>query len=555
MSKIPGHRYSTKSSKSDRSRGSTTTLITLATVAIGASGVLYYAKHDPEVRATLEGWIPGTDKAIQIIFQEKSTYFEFIRTCFETLQQTLISALFGEKSQEESGQKKLNCVNSEDYMPPKPAFVPLVDKKEPPINDPYTEIRVSKEKGEEIEIVAEKPSPPAKDVPKELMPKNLVELETSCGETASKAIAAYQKAACAIQDYNQDVIKVVESANVTVGSTVWNRLKDATEKRKEAIKEAEEHANVALNSLRKMYDLMDDPKFEAPSHMKTAARRNIKKILDDVDVAKKKYELEVESGNMAERYWKQVKEARENFNEELQILFPDINIQKKKLAIDENAFDLFVLHMYNKVNRLQKELEKLKTINGSKLKAALKSSGDVATEEQLNTLVCMELDSEKLILEDQFNKKETGSFEDDENDAVIVALCALEQTGRPRALNRAPLGLVWLLLTESRWVNGKSMTPVARLRGTLIPRVDQASQSKDLAALAITSNALPLSCLMFANVSDEMERVSVGVRASVCRARQAESESGERTKKARGLEQTELGSLVNKGAEPSAADN
>ncbi|XP_017761909.1 PREDICTED: MICOS complex subunit Mic60-like [Eufriesea mexicana] len=391
MSKIPGHRYSTKSSKSDRSRGSTTTLITLATVAIGASGVLYYAKHDPEVRATLEGWIPGTDKAIQIIFQEKSTYFEFIRTCFETLQQTLISALFGEKSQEESA--------------PKPAFVPLVDKKEPPINDPYTEIRVSKEKGEEIEIVAEKPSPPAKDVPKELMPKNLVELETSCGETASKAIAAYQKAACAIQDYNQDVIKVVESANVTVGSTVWNRLKDATEKRKEAIKEAEEHANVALNSLRKMYDLMDDPKFEAPSHMKTAARRNIKKILDDVDVAKKKYELEVESGNMAERYWKQVKEARENFNEELQILFPDINIQKKKLAIDENAFDLFVLHMYNKVNRLQKELEKLKTINGSKLKAALKSSGDVATEEQLNTLVCMELDSEKLILEDQFNKK------------------------------------------------------------------------------------------------------------------------------------------------------
>lgn len=39
-------------------------------------------------------------------------------------------------------------------------------------------------------------------------------------------------------------------------------------------------------------------------------------------------------------------------------------------------------------------------------------------------------------------------------------------------------------------VNGKSMTPVARLRGTLIPRVDQASQSKDLAAQAITLNAL-----------------------------------------------------------------
>lgn len=56
------------------------------------------------------------------------------------------------------------------------------------------------------------------------MPESLVELETSCGQTASKAIAAYQKAACAIQDYNQDVMKVVESADAT-GSAVWNRYR------------------------------------------------------------------------------------------------------------------------------------------------------------------------------------------------------------------------------------------------------------------------------------------------------------------------------------------
>lgn len=71
--------------------------------------------------------------------------------------------------------------------------------------------------------VAEKPQPPAKVVPDELMPANLVELETSVGETASKAIAAYQKAAFAIQDYNREVINVVESVNATVGSSVWNR--------------------------------------------------------------------------------------------------------------------------------------------------------------------------------------------------------------------------------------------------------------------------------------------------------------------------------------------
>lgn len=126
------------------------------------------------------------------------------------------------------------------------------------------------------------------------------------------------------------------------------------------MEQAEEHAKEALDSLKRMYNLIDEPVLDAPAHVKTAARRNVKKIMDDVDEAKKKYNDEVRSGNVAERYWKQVKTARENFNEELQILFPSINIHSKKLSVNEEAFDLFVLHMYHKVNNLQKELEKLR---------------------------------------------------------------------------------------------------------------------------------------------------------------------------------------------------
>lgn len=109
-----------------------------------------------------------------------------------------------------------------------------------------------------------------------------------------------------------------------------------------------------------MYNLIDEPMLEAAAHMKTAARRNIRKIMDDVDEAKKKYTDELKNGNVTERYWKQVQTARENFNEELQILFPNINIHDKKLSVNEEAFDLFVLHMYHKINNLQKELEKLR---------------------------------------------------------------------------------------------------------------------------------------------------------------------------------------------------
>ncbi|XP_054001785.1 MICOS complex subunit Mic60 isoform X6 [Hylaeus anthracinus] len=364
-SSYSGHRYSTDSSKSEKSRGGSRALLTLTAVAIGASGILLYAKNNPEFRAALEGWVPGTDKSIQIIFQEESSYFEFIRTFFETLKQQIISAIFGDESEKKS--------------------------------------------------VAEKPAPPVKDVPKELMPESLVELETSCGQTASKAIAAYQKAACAIQDYKQDVMKVVDNVDST-SNVVWNRLKEATEKRKQAVQQAEGHATEASELLKKMFSLIDDPKFDAPSHMKTAARRNIKKILDDVDEAKKKYQMEIQAGNVAERYWNQVKTARENLNEELRILFPNMNIHEKKLSIDEESFDLFVLHMYNKVSYLQKEMEKLRTIEENKLKAALRSSGDMASQEKLDALVCMELDKEKMFLEEEFNKKllvEQKRFEDE----------------------------------------------------------------------------------------------------------------------------------------------
>jgi len=60
----------------------------LGAITIGTVGILTYAKNNPEVRATLEGWIPGTDKAIRIIFQEDFNYFDFILTFFETLKKT-----------------------------------------------------------------------------------------------------------------------------------------------------------------------------------------------------------------------------------------------------------------------------------------------------------------------------------------------------------------------------------------------------------------------------------------------------------------------------------
>ncbi|XP_011340247.1 MICOS complex subunit Mic60 isoform X1 [Ooceraea biroi] len=389
MSRVTGPKYSTAPPRSEKSRGSGT-LITLGAITIGTLGILAYAKKDPEVRAMLEGWIPGTDKTIRIIFQEESSYFDFIFTFFETLKQTVLGVFLKESTPEPA---------------PKPVFKPLVEQKESPINEKYAEIRVSKEQGEKVDVVVEKPAPPAKKVPEELKPQSLVELETYCGEAAAKAIAAYHEALCTLQEYNDDIVKVVENAGTTIGGNVWQRLKETTEKKKKAMQQAEDHAKEALDSLKRTYNLIEEAALEAPAHMKTAAKRNVRKILDDVEEAKKKYTDGLQKGNIAERYWKQLKTARENFNEELQILFPNINIQDKKLSVSEDAFDLFVLHMYHKVNNLQSELEKLRTVDEAKLKAALRAAGEDANQEKLDALIRLAVDQERFAVEEQQAKK------------------------------------------------------------------------------------------------------------------------------------------------------
>ncbi|XP_070519384.1 MICOS complex subunit Mic60 isoform X3 [Cardiocondyla obscurior] len=399
ISRFPGPKYST-SPKGEKSRGSGT-LVTLGAVTIGTLGILTYAKRNPEVRATLEGWIPGTDKAIQIIFLEESKSFNVVLTFFETLKQTILGLFVKEASEPEPA--------------PKPAFKPLAEQKETSSNRNYTEIRVSKEKAEKVDVV--KKSTPAKPARDELMPKNLVELEKYCDEAAAKATEAYHRAVHALQEYNRDIVKVVENAGTTITGVVWQRLKEATEKKKQAVQQAEEHAKDALDSLKRMYNLIDDKSMlEAAGHVKVAARQNIKKIMDDIDEAKKKYIEELQSGNVAERYWKQVQAARENFNEELHILFPSINIHDKKLSVSEEAFDLFVLHMYHKVNNLQKEMEKLRIINEGKLKAALRTTGEDTTQEKLDELISLAVTQEKLELEDQHAKKllaEQKKFDDE----------------------------------------------------------------------------------------------------------------------------------------------
>lgn len=62
-----------------------------------------------------------------------------------------------------------------------------------------------------------------KDVPQELLPANLVELESQCNQLATKAVSAYSAAKKAVQEYNAEVITLVERPGVQVDDKIWNK--------------------------------------------------------------------------------------------------------------------------------------------------------------------------------------------------------------------------------------------------------------------------------------------------------------------------------------------
>lgn len=146
---------------------------------------------------------------------------------------------------------------------------------------------------------------------------------------------------------------------VKIFISTFSRLKDSGNKVNAILSEAEKFATETLESVKQLYTQVDNSKFDAPSHVKLTVKRNVKKLLDDIDEAKKKYDEMAQNKHATEQFWKKVTSAQQHFSEELQILFPNFNIHDKNFTTGEEGFNLFVLHMFNKVNYLQKELDKL----------------------------------------------------------------------------------------------------------------------------------------------------------------------------------------------------
>lgn len=375
-------------------------IYTVGFVTIVGGGTIGYAKYDPKFREWLDENVPYSDGFIKFLFQEERSYLDSFIALLDVIKESALGILFGASL----GKKKDLPEKPKDYTPPSPAFSTLAKETKDPEN--YSEIRLEKkEKGQDPTVIIGG-EVKQKEVYMETQPKSIVELETRIGESASATVQAYNKAVYALKNYNHDVQVIIEDSIERIDPNIWNLLRGKTKAKDEALQNAEKNAKETEKDMVKLTDILSQPELtDAPSTIKQQAELNMKKVRDDITNAKKELEEVLNESNLTEKYWKKVENARNHFIDEIEILFPGVDISDKKLDLQGGELDLFILHAFANVLYYQKELYKLQILEDQKIKVALENarrgSSDILSDAQITQLV----EKEKRNLSGEFQKK------------------------------------------------------------------------------------------------------------------------------------------------------
>ncbi|KAJ8941843.1 hypothetical protein NQ318_005126 [Aromia moschata] len=281
-----------------------------------------------------------------------------------------------------------------EYKAP-PPIVPALEKEAQKPEKTYREIRLEKKEGSEEELKVEIEwliIPNRLEKSSKLQAKQkgsrLCELKENIRKSAEEAVNAYNKAVYILKVYNQDIEYIIDEAVNEIKPDTWERVKNKTRSKVECIKRAQEKAEEATKDINKLKELVSSQNFDAPRTTKELIKNNIAKVQEDIYNAKKELDLEQRKGNVTEKYWDKVEKARQHFSEEMESLFPSIDLSKKKLSISSEDLDLFVLHTYANILFYQKELAKMQTIINEKMQQAVEAARKGGGEPLTNAQIC-----------------------------------------------------------------------------------------------------------------------------------------------------------------------
>ena len=230
-------------------------------------------------------------------------------------------------------------------------------------------------------------------------------MEKKLADSAGRTVQAYNEAVCSLRNYSKDVELIIEDSAEKLDPEIWNTLRKQTNTKNSTIHEAEKLYKETKEAVKELEHLLKHQEVEAPNIVKLQMQVNIKKIQEDLEKAKEELHEVQKELSLTDKYWNKVESARNHFIEELQILFPGVDIKNKQLNLKGEEFDLFVLHAFSNITFYQKELCKLQILEQEKLKYALENArrgnSSILTDAQIEQLV--EKERKNLALE--FQKK------------------------------------------------------------------------------------------------------------------------------------------------------
>ncbi|KAM3960673.1 MICOS complex subunit Mic60 isoform 2-T3 [Aphomia sociella] len=345
-----------------------------ATVLTGAAVV--YAKSSPEARNWLESNVPWANDVVALVYQENTTYWKFTVNQFNKITTSLGDFMFG-----------------------KEGVSPLDFKQRPKQNLEEDAIKEFTKKDYKSTLIQTEKCDPQSPPPVKIT-KDMVELEHDMHEYTKAAIDNYKKATKFCADYNKALFKIVESSLDDLDKKHYNALHGAQNERDAVVKKAKEastKAKCAIDTL----DRLIKAGVQAPPESVAATLRYIKQFRADLIESELAYKQENEKSVLSDKYWNKVEAARHAYKDELQLLFPGIDITARKLEVKGDT-DLLLLYTLKQIQYLQNQLAEIQTVRDLKINRAIECHDE---KEIIQAKVEDIINQEKLEKEREFQKK------------------------------------------------------------------------------------------------------------------------------------------------------
>ncbi|XP_022827436.1 MICOS complex subunit Mic60-like isoform X2 [Spodoptera litura] len=345
-----------------------------ATVLTGAS--IVYAKNSPDARNWLESNIPWANDVVALVYQENTTYWKAATNQFNRTTTYLSHFMFGK----------------EGVTPPE-----VCSRSEQDIEKDAA-IKFAKKTYQSTLVQTDKCEPQTAQEVK--ITKDMVELEQEMHENTKIAIDNYKLATQYCADYNKALFKIIEASLDDLDKKYFNGLQGLQQQMHNAhvkAKAASAKAKCAIENL----DRMIKTGMKAPPESQATTKRYIKQFRADLIQAEKNFSAEQEKSVISDKYWNKVEAARTMFKDELQALFPGLDLSARKLNIRGDT-DVLLVYALKRIQFLQNQLAEAQTIRDLKINRAIECHDEKAIIEAKAEDIIM---AERMVRETEFMKK------------------------------------------------------------------------------------------------------------------------------------------------------